>query len=356
MFFRLIAVTDHPCCKMQEMVESFFEKSILTNQFSFDIFPAWFKPTLENKKCTLGNKFSVVHSLLHTQGVTVEIRQKIHEHFCLANKIESLCNGLQFSNNVIDWESDLGKAIDDLMSSLYDSLDLAVFRRDGQISQPTHQLYNEFIENNKYVCPFCGLGRYKNKNGARREDFDHYLHKSGYQLAAANIKNLVPTCGTCNQDYKKNKDILANGSAFYPYSEVPEVMLEVVCQTYPEPGDFNDHGNWVVKLNLVTPSEDAIPKVSAWDRVYSIKKRLEDEIHEFFEDWMQQLSDDPPYPVEQDEFIELITSARDAATKSSKRRMEPGQIVKAAFYDFMVSRADKTFVESFRLSRNHISA
>src|SRR6185369_7382359 len=97
---------------------------------------------------------------------------------------------------------------------------------------PTKELYTEFIQKNKYVCPFCGLERYKNVLGAKREDFDHYMHKSGYPLAAANLRNLVPACGICNQDYKGSKNILADGAAFYPYAEIPEVRIGVMCENF----------------------------------------------------------------------------------------------------------------------------
>ncbi len=255
------------------------------------------------------------------------------------------------TNNIV-WESEVGTAITDLMLTIYESLDLAVFRRDGNDDKPTHLLYKEFIQKNGYVCPFCGLSKYKNKLGLRREDFDHYLHKSEYPLAAANMNNLVPTCGTCNQDYKKAKNILGDGKAFYPYSAVPEVKLEVMCQQYPAVQNFSDKGKWKVNIELSAPDANVIPKMKAWDRVYSIKTRLESEITEFFEDWMKEIADDQTIPLAPEQFIGLIQSAKTKAIASAKRKMQPGQIIKAAFFDFMLTGAEKGFVESFRHSQN----
>ena len=353
MFFGLLAIDDHPCCKMQEVVEAFFLNSINSNAFSLALFPDWIQATLSNSNCTLAAKFLSVHALLHAQGVTSGVRIAIYKQLQATNRVENLCDGsADLPDDCVDWNSALGEAIIALMKSLYDSLDLAVFRRPGELGQPTHQFYVEFIEKNKYVCPFCGIHKFKNSLGASREDFDHYLHKSDYPLAAANMKNLFPTCGICNQDYKKTKDILADGAAFYPYSTIPEIKIEVNCETYPVKGKTKNKGRWSVKLELVQPDPVTGLKIKAWKRVYSIKERLENEISQFCEDWIIRLFDDLPRPLAQDEFIALIASAKIKAINSSQRRMEAGEIIKAAFFDFMLSRAKHSFVESFRILQN----
>lgn len=354
MFFGLLAVDDHPCCKMQEVAEIFFLRSIDNAVFSMVLFPEWFHATLKKKTCILSEKFQRVHALLYDVVVTEAGRQAVYDQLHSTNCIEELCEGAaQIHPNAIDWTSDLGKSIDSLMSSLYGSLDLTVFKRGKSKENPTHQLYDEFIKMNSYVCPFCGLAQYKNKRSVRREDFDHYLHSSKYPLAAANMRNLVPTCGICNQDYKRTNDILEDGKAFYPYSVIPAVKLEIDCQTYPEPSNFDDRGKWVVKLELLTPDAAVAPKLTAWNRVYSIRRRLEDEVTEFFEEWMDEVSEDHSAPVDNQEFLDLIASARNKATERSQRRMQPGQIVRVAFYDFMLGAAAATFIESFRQSLNH---
>lgn len=354
MFFGMLAVDNHPCYKMQEVVDKFFLCAIDNAVFSIDFFPDWFHATLKKKTCGLSEKFHKVHILLYATVATEAGRQAIYDQVRSTNCIEELCEGAaQIHPNAIDMSSDLGKSIDGLMSSLYGSLDLTVFKRGKSKKSPTHQLYDEFIIKNKYVCPFCGLARFKNKLGVRREDFDHYLHRSKYPLASANMLNLVPTCSTCNQDYKKINDILEDGKAFYPYSVIPAVKLEIDCQKYPVPSNFEDRGKWVVNLELLTPDAAVAPKLTAWDRVYSIRQRLEDEVSEFFEDWMNEVSENHSAPVDNQEFLKLIAFARNKATKSSERRMQPGQIVRVAFYDFMLGAAAATFIESFRQSLNH---
>ena len=88
--------------------------------------------------------------------------------------------------------------------------------------------------------------------------------------------------------------------------------------------------------------------MQAWDRVYSIKQRLANEIAENGEEWMTETADELTQPVDPEGFKALINSAKTNAEKRSRRRMEPSQIVRAAFYDFILNRAKPRFVESFR--------
>jgi len=352
-FFGLQAIADHPCCNMQAVVEAFFQNSIDQHLFTVDLFPAWFRPTLEDARCVLDKEFGKVHALLYAVGMNEGSRRRIYEQLESINHIQELCNGERpIPDNVINWDSDLGKSIDALMDRLYDSLDLKIFRRRKVSINPTQQLYSEFIQLNKYVCPFCGLERYKNVLGPRREDFDHYLHKSAYPLAAANMKNLVPACGICNQDYKGSKDVLADGAAFYPYAEIPEVRIDVTCENFPAIADFDNHGQWRVDVDLAEPDATAAPKLQAWDRVYRIKQRLENEVQKFSEDWMDEVIDGCTEEIDQGTFVELISKAKERASNAVMRRMQPGQLIRRAFYDFALNNVNRPFFESFRVARN----
>lgn len=352
MFFALIPIADHPCCRMQEVVEGFFLESIENSTFSIDLFPDWVRATLFKSTCSLSNEFGKVHDLLHANGIAAGFRRAIHDQLCVTNEIQKLCDGSKsLSTDVIDWKAPLGKAILALMLELYAALDLTVFRRANTgTERPTHQLYSEFIKVNKHICPFCGLNRFKNRRGKRREDFDHYLHKSAFPLAAANMKNLVPTCGNCNQDYKKAKNILADGAAFYPYSAIPSVELTIDCASYPAVDDDSDRGSWIISLKSSDPASS--PKMSAWERVYSISERLRHEVLEHFDDWMEELRDEQKGKVDERQFAEILGSAKKSADNDSQRRVKPGQIIKAAFYEFMLHRADPNFLESYRIGMN----
>ena len=338
---------------MQEVVECFFERSIWDSSFSLALFPDWFHETLCKSTCKLLDEFQSVHVFLYEKGVTKAHRESIYFQLITTNCIQDLCDGrIRKPLDIIGLTSIRGQCIAALMLKLYKSLDLAVFKRHGSSAKPTHQLYSEFVERNGYICPFCGLERYKSSRGPRRADFDHYLHKSAYPLAASNMRNLVPTCNTCNQDYKKTEDILSDGVAFYPYSIIPEITVEVHCQAYPAMVCLGDKGSWTVNLEVALPDPTLIPKMNAWNRVFSIKKRLEDEVADFFEDWMADVLGGCNHWLGHAEFVDLLSHARDMAFRSSQRKMQPGQIIRAAFFHFMISSAESGFVESYRILHN----
>lgn len=353
MFFRLTEISDHPCCKMQEMVEYFFRESIDETEFSAGLFPEWVRDTLANEKCTLDGEFKKVHEYLHAAGIDEARRTEIYELILVANRISELCEGTaSLPEEVLDWNSPLGIAIKELMERLYDSLDLVVFRRAVGRVKARQEFYEEFIKANKYVCPFCGIGKYKNKRGKRREDFDHLLCKASYPLSAANMKNLVPTCGTCNQDYKKAKNVLEEGKVFYPYSDVPQMSVEVDCLVYPATDGSDTSGQWSVEVGLAEPNPMLDPKMLSWDRVYSVKQRLIDEVAEYFEEWMDELAGHDSENLDEVNLRNLIQEARDKASSAGLRRMKPNQIIRAAFYDFMLNRAEQTFLLSFQCRLN----
>jgi hypothetical protein len=182
MFFGLTAI-DHPCCKMQEAVESFFFKSIDQVTFSTDLFPVWIRTTIRQtnpqvasgtgssgatastpRRTTLGDRFEAVHAHLHSSSMSCGKRRAIYNQLYVTNQIEELCGGkVSIPLNEIDWKSDLGFAISELMEALYSSLDLAVFRRPGQTGQPTHQFYTEFTKTNCKVDPILRPGKRKVK-------------------------------------------------------------------------------------------------------------------------------------------------------------------------------------------------
>ena len=68
------------------------------------------------------------------------------------------------------------------------------------------------------VCPYCGFGEIK--------DLDHHLPRSKYKVLAIYPKNLVPSCGPCNNKKRAVADDEPNGQFFHTYLDtVPEVIF-----------------------------------------------------------------------------------------------------------------------------------
>ncbi len=133
------------------------------------------------------------------------------------------------------------------------------------------------------VCPFCGY-EFFDGTKAPREDLDHYLKKSTYPFAAANLQNLVPMGGRCNSAYKGVKDILRRNDgtrrkAFNPYDHIDvKISLE---NSRPFAGIDAEQPLWQVDF------EPDCEEIETWDDVFEIRKRyVRDALEPSFKRWL----------------------------------------------------------------------
>ncbi|MCF7538032.1 hypothetical protein [Pseudomonas petrae] len=120
------------------------------------------------------------------------------------------------------------------------------------------------------VCPFCGCEGL-DAPGAPQEDLDHYIPRSKYPFAAANLRNLAPMGGRCNASYKHIQDPLrANDgrrrAACDPYHTAGvgiSLSNSVVDEMTPGP----IVSDWVIEF---LPTNEAI---ETWDEIFHIKER-----------------------------------------------------------------------------------
>lgn len=173
----------------------------------------------------------------------------------------------------------LPTAIHDAVTSLFDFAfglltDLKV--RDEHYKA----IYDAAIE---HVCPFCGT-EYFDAPGAPREALDHYLAKSRYPFAAANLRNLVPMGHKCNSNYKLAVDVLYDAGgvrrvAFDPYNHAKIGI--VLDDSDPFDGTKSHMPRWRIAFD-----PDA-PAVSTWDAVFSIRERYQrDHLDEGYLAWL----------------------------------------------------------------------
>ncbi len=133
------------------------------------------------------------------------------------------------------------------------------------------------------VCPFCGV-EYMDAPGAPREDLDHYLAKSLYPLAAANLRNLVPMGHKCNSRYKLSADLLRRSDgtrrvAFDPYDHT-EISV-VLDDSDPFGGEEANIPNWVMRFDPETPA------ALTWDEVFEIRVRyFRDHLNPLYTKWL----------------------------------------------------------------------
>lgn len=128
-----------------------------------------------------------------------------------------------------------------------------------------------------HSCPFCGC-EYFDAPGAPREALDHYLPKSKYPFAAANLRNLVPMGNKCNSRYKLAEDILrkedgTRRKSFDPYNfRGIKLSLE---NSQPFSGKLESTGqlpSW--QIDFQPDSEE----ITTWDEVFRLRERYERDV------------------------------------------------------------------------------
>ncbi len=138
-----------------------------------------------------------------------------------------------------------------------------------------------------HVCPFCGC-EYFDAPGAPREDLDHYLAKSFYPFAAANLENLAPMGKRCNENYKLAEDMLRSVAgvrrqSFYPYA-VPTIAV-CLDSSIPFGGGDGRTPSWVIDFN---PN---LPECTTWDDVFHLRDRIKrDVLDTSFLRWLGEFS------------------------------------------------------------------
>ena len=354
MFYAVQKVESHPCFDMQELVYSVFYFSIQGIQFGKDVFPNRFTGTNRawvNLK-GIRNSFEALYELLLTKSI--DRRKGIYSQLVDNNMIELLCENPNINpENYLELDSDIGMRIKEVIESCYKKLDLSHFRVTDCKLKPTHRYYREYIAINNSVCPFCSINTYKNPLNPRREDFDHYLPKALYPLAAANMYNLVPMCNECNQDFKSVQDPIYDGShrvtAFYPFSTVAGVTVEVESSVeLVSPFERK----WLVKL--VPNDVEETEKVFNWNRVFSIESRLVNELTQRHDEWVRQVLDPKAGEVIEtvNEFRAYMMEQAEIEKMRADRRNEPNAILKASFYGYMYESADDHFIKSYMQEHN----
>lgn len=173
----------------------------------------------------------------------------------------------------------LPTAIHDAVTSLFDfAFGLLT---DLQVRDDHYKTIYEAVA--EHVCPFCGT-EYFDAPGAPREALDHYLAKSRYPFAAANLRNLVPMGHKCNSNYKLAVDLLydAGGArrvAFDPYNHTK--IGVVLDGSEPFGGSKPSIPKWKIEF------DPDVPAVPTWDSVFSIRERYQrDHLDEGYSAWL----------------------------------------------------------------------
>ena len=179
--------------------------------------------------------------------------------------------------------SDLPKAIQTPVAELF-GFAFELLTGLGVRDRHYHAIYTAA---SYHVCPFCGC-EYFDVPGAPREDLDHYLPKSRYPFAAANLQNLVPMGMKCNERYKLAQDILRDAAgvrrrSFDPYAD--RQITVILDNSVPFGGADGQTPNWQIDFD-----PDSI-ECTTWDNVFHVRERIKrDVLDSSFRQWLRDFS------------------------------------------------------------------
>jgi hypothetical protein len=124
------------------------------------------------------------------------------------------------------------------------------------------------------ICAICDASL-----NAGGESIDHFFPESQYPALSVHPTNLFPLCKKCNNDFKKEKDPLANGKIteiFLPYRRYvrPEVRLA-----------FSDDGQGGYVVRLMSIKDDLVSKkrVENLEYLFDISNRWSHALREVSE-------------------------------------------------------------------------
>lgn len=206
-------------------------------------------------------------------------RQQVVNCFAQQNLIQALVQ------STVNCETldDLPEAIQQPIINLFD-FSFKLLTPLGLRDKQYEIIYNA---SSHHVCPFCG-SEYFDAPGAPREDLDHYLVKSLYPFAAANLENLAPMGKRCNENYKLQQDMLRTVAgvrrrSFYPYT-APSIAV-CLDSSLPFGGVDGRTPNWVIDFN---PNS---PECTTWDEVFHLRERIKrDVLDTSFMRWLDEFS------------------------------------------------------------------
>lgn len=245
--------------------------------------PSW--PTIipESHRNRLSRRSGIRSRLITYQTTAATLNNSELDQLANAlsqqNEVKRLLSGECNCDTIEDLPEAIRQSVKDLFDFAFEKLtDLGL--RDCQ--------YQVIYDQTYHVCPFCGC-EYFDAPTEPRQDLDHYLVKSKYPFAAANLHNLVPMGSRCNSKYKQERDILYgnNGTrrrSYYPYDHVG-IRISLENSEQFAGGGLFPHPCWYIDFE--PDSEETF----TWDAVFDIRERYKRDILDpDFRSWLREFS------------------------------------------------------------------
>lgn len=215
------------------------------------------------------------------ERLSVKQRNKVLRALEEQNNIPAVFDGVVACPRIAEIPAQIRKPTEALFTAAFDALK-SLKVRDRQYQTIFDNLPGK-------CCPFCGIEPFESP-GLAREDLDHYLPRSLYPFAGANLRNLAPMGGKCNRAYKQAQDIICDETGqrrrcFDPYGERQATVSLMASQPFED----CKTGPFPLPVWQVDLLGDA-DSVATWDQVFQIRRRYENKVQAHFRDWMEHFA------------------------------------------------------------------
>lgn len=202
-------------------------------------------------------------------------RALILEELISQNRVADLLSGSCECRTSAELPETIRSAVEDLFTFAFDLL------TDFNLRDVHYRAIYSACPN--HVCPFCGTENF-DAPGAPREALDHYLVRTSYPFAAANLRNLVPMGPKCNSTYKLAKDLLRkeDGTRRVAVDPYVHVGLKLTLDNSdPFGGSAEQTPRWDIAFSLSGAS------VETWIEVFRVRERYgRDHLDPSYDGWV----------------------------------------------------------------------
>jgi hypothetical protein len=214
---------------------------------------------------------------------------------------------------------------------------------DAGIRERTYAIYDE---QGYLACPFCGYEAFDSSR-LRHMDWDHYLARTLYPFAGADLRNFSPMGEGCNSRYKRSKDVLrSNGggrrACFNPYMSPPASMSLAQTQLFAS-GQGDEMPLWQIQL------VGDVDRCASWDSIFEITERWRDRLDRIYDNCIAKFGAQYRGELLDDEAI--VAGLARLETAEMLPYPEPGGFLRRAVFALLVDRATQVTAEGERLRR-----
>ncbi|MEM9943335.1 MAG: hypothetical protein AAF939_17355 [Planctomycetota bacterium] len=199
------------------------------------------------------------------------------------------------------------------------------------------------------VCPFCGIEGFA-ATSAPSEDLDHYLPKSRYPFAAANLANLVPAGSDCNRKYKRDDNPLFKDGvrrrALNPYGD--STLSISLVNSVPFEGADGLEFTWQIDF------QPADVEAETWDDVYNLRERYErDILTPYWKRWIDAFA---KFSIDKGETTDVELAAFVPRWRGilQVEGLSDRAFLKVAFFEMVAHHLDAGNAALLRLIRNTV--